>query len=455
MLKIKTNSRLVKKGDTFIAIKGINRDGHDYIEDAINRGAEEIVCEHGSFSVKTTVVNDTYKYLREYLYNNYYDKIKNMHLIGMTGTNGKTTSCYLLYQAFKKLNKKCGYIGTIGFYIDGKVRDLDNTTPEIQDMYEMLLECKKNNCEYVIMEVSSHALALGRVDTLEFDYAIFSNITDDHLDFHKTFENYIESKKKLFTMVKKDGASIINVDDENYKKIINENSRNITFGFNDSLYHLIDYKYENYNTIFTCEIDGRKEEFKTKLLGKYNIHNIMGTIIILHDLGYKIEEIKKIVETLEYPPGRMDTIKYNNSLIIVDYAHTPDAVYNVIDCVREYTKGRIYTIVGCGGDRETTKRPLMAKCATDLSDEVIITSDNPRSEDPLEIIKDMTNNLENKNYIILENRVEAIHKGIDMLKDNDVLLILGKGHEDYQIIKGVKYHHDDKECALNYIGKVK
>ena len=455
MLKIKTNSNLVEKGDTFIAIKGINRDGHDYIESAIKNGAEEIICEHGDYSVKTKVVSDTYKYLREYLYNNYYDKIKDMHLIGMTGTNGKTTSCYLLYQAFKKLNKKCGYIGTIGFYIDGKVRDLDNTTPEIQDMYEMLLECSKNNCEYVIMEVSSHALALGRVDTLEFDYAIFSNITDDHLDFHKTFENYIEAKKKLFTMVKKDGTSIINVDDENYKKIINENSRNITFGFNDSKYHLIDYKYENYNTIFTCEIDGRKEEFKTKLLGKYNIHNIMGTIIILHDLGYRIEEIKKIVETLEYPPGRMDTIKYNNSLIIVDYAHTPDAVYNVIDCVREYTKGKIYTIIGCGGDRETTKRPLMAKCATDLSDEVIITSDNPRSEDPLAIIKDMTDGLENKNYMIIENRVDAIHKGIDMLKDNDVLLILGKGHEDYQIIKGVKYHHDDKECALGYIDRVK
>ena len=177
--------------------------------------------------------------------------------------------------------------------------------------------------------------------------------------------------------------------------------------------------------------------------------------IILHDLGYRIEEIKKIVETLEYPPGRMDTIKYNNSLIIVDYAHTPDAVYNVIDCVREYTKGKIYTIVGCGGDRETTKRPLMAKCATDLSDEVIITSDNPRSEDPFAIIKDMTDGLENKNYMIIENRVEAIHKGIDMLKDNDVLLILGKGHEDYQIIKGVKYHHDDKECALGYIDRVK
>lgn len=454
MINIKTNSKLVKPGDTFIAIKGMNRDGHDYIENAIENGATNIICEYGSYSVDTVVVPDTYKFLREYLYTNYYDKIKHLHIIGMTGTNGKTTSCYLLYQALKKINKKCGYIGTIGFYIDGKVRDLDNTTPEIQDMYEMLLECAENDCDYVVMEVSSHALALGRVDTLKFDYAIFSNLTDDHLDFHKTFEHYASSKKKLFTMVNENGASIINVDDKYHSEMINKKCRNLLFGFNTSEYQILDYEYVDYKTHFNVMINGKKEKFITKLLGKYNIHNMMGVILILNDLKIDIEEIKDIVRDLNYPPGRMDTVNYNDSLIIVDYAHTPDAVLNVISCVREYSKGKIYTLVGCGGNREKTKRPLMAKCATDLSDYVIITNDNPRFEDPKDIINDMTNGLTNTNYEICEDRIEAIHKGIDMLNKSDVLLILGKGHEDYQIIGDVKHHHDDKECVLEYIDKV-
>lgn len=451
MINIKVNSKLVKPGDTFIAIKGLNRDGHDYIEDAIKNGATSIICEHGNYDVKTVIVNDTTKYLKEYLYTNYYDKIKNLHLIGMTGTNGKTTSCYLLYQSLRKLNKKCGYIGTLGFYIDEKIKDLDNTTPEIQDIYDMLLECAEKNCEYVIMEVSSHALELDRVATLKYDYAIFSNITEDHLDFHKTFENYINAKKKLFHMVKNDGASIINVDDENYEKIVNKNCRNLFFGFNDSLYQILDYEYKDYHTKFHVMINGEKQEFITKLLGKYNIHNLMGVIIILNELKIDVDEIKKIVSELEFPAGRMDTIKYRNSLIIVDYAHTPDAIYNVINCVKEYTKGKIYSIIGCGGNRDRTKRPIMARCATDLSDYVIITNDNPRDEDPKIIFEDMICNLKNTNYEIIDDRKEAIHKGIGLLNDYDVLLILGKGHENYQIIKGIKHHHDDKECVLEYI----
>ena len=454
MLNIKTNSKLVKPGDTFVAIKGLTRDGHDYIEDAIKNGATSVICEHGSYDVETVVVDDTSKFLREYLYTNYHEKIKKLKLIGMTGTNGKTTTCYLIYQALQKIGKKCGYIGTIGFYIDGKVSELDNTTPEIQDMYDMLLTCYEQNCEYVVMEVSSHALSLGRVDTLMFDYAIFSNLTEDHLDFHKTFDDYISAKNKLFNMVKDDGAAIINVDDASYEKMLNKNNRNILFGFNDSDYKVLDYKYENYKTIFNVNINGKTEEIVTKLLGKYNIHNMMSVIIILLELDVPINEIKKIVSTLEFPPGRLDTINYKDSLVIVDYAHTPDAVYNVISCVREYTEGKIYTLVGCGGNRDKTKRSIMAKIATDLSDFVIITSDNPRFEDPKDIIKDMLEGLNNTNYEVIQNRVDAIHKGIDLLNSKDVFLILGKGHEDYQIINGVKHHHDDKECATEYMNRV-
>ena len=454
MLNIRTNSKLVKPGDTFVAIKGLTRDGHDYIEDAIKNGATSIICEHGSYDVETVVVDDTSKFLREYLYTNYYEKIKKLKLIGMTGTNGKTTTCYLIYQALQKIGKKCGYIGTIGFYIDGKVSELDNTTPEIQDMYDMLLTCYEQNCEYVVMEVSSHALSLGRVDTLMFDYAIFSNLTEDHLDFHKTFDDYISAKNKLFNMVKKEGAAIINVDDSSYEKMLNKNNRNILFGFNDSNYKVLDYKYVNYKTIFNVNINGKSEEIVTKLLGKYNIHNMMSVIIILLELNIPINEIKGIVSTLEFPPGRLDTINYKDSLVIVDYAHTPDAVYNVISCVKEYAEGKIYTLVGCGGNRDKTKRPIMSKIATDLSDFVIITSDNPRFEEPKDIIKDMLEGLNNTNYEVIENRVAAIHKGIDLLNSKDVFLILGKGHEDYQIINGVKHHHDDKECATEYMNRV-
>ena len=454
MLNIKTNSKKVKKGDTFVAIKGQNCDGHDYIDDAIKNGAQTIICEKGNYSVKTVIVDNTKKFLKEYLYTNYYEQIKDIKLIGITGTNGKTTSCYLLYQALNKLNLKTAYIGTIGFYIEDKIIELERTTPELIDIYDMLLECKENNIEYVVMEVSSHALDLGRVDTLKFDYGVFTNLTRDHLDFHKTFENYKNAKSKLFKKIKKNGYGIINIDDKNYKNIINDDTNNIYYGFKNSDFKIINYKYEGFKMFFNMSINRQKYEFETNLLGKYNIYNLMGVIIILNKLGIHIEKIKDIIKNLEYPKGRMDTLKYNKSLIIVDYAHTPDAVFNVISCVKEYTKGKIYSIIGCGGNRDKNKRKLMSFYSTILSDYVIITSDNPRSEDVLSIIHDMTDNLVKNNYEVIIDRKEAIKKGIDLLNENDVLLILGKGHENYQIIGDKKYYHNDKEYVLEYIDRV-
>jgi len=454
MLNIKTNSKKIKKGDIFVAIKGRNFDGHEYIEEAIKNGAKTIICEKGNYSVKTVVVENTRLFLKEYLYTNYYEKIKDIKLIGITGTNGKTTSCYLLYQALNKVNIKTAYIGTIGFYIDHKIIELERTTPELIDIYDMLLECRKKNIEYVAMEVSSHALDLERVDTLNFDYGIFTNLTRDHLDFHESFENYAKAKSKLFKKIKKHGYGIINIDDKNYKNIINNDTNNIYYGFNKSDFKIINYKYKKFKMFFYVSINGQKYEFETNLLGKYNIYNLMSVIIVLNKLGIHIEEIIDIVKNLEYPKGRMDTTKYNNSLIIVDYAHTPDAIFNVISCVKEYTKGKIYSIIGCGGNRDKTKRKLMSFYSTILSDYVIMTSDNPRDEDPLSIISDMTNNLIKKNYEIIVDRKEAIKKGIDLISENDVLLILGKGHENYQIIGNKKYHHDDKNCVLEYIDRV-
>lgn len=456
MLNIKTNSKEVIKGDMFIAIKGLTHDGHDYIEEAIENGAETIVCEKGNYNVNTIMVSDTTKFLKEYLYTKYYNKIKNIKLIGITGTNGKTTSCYLLYQALNTFKHKTAYIGTIGFYIDNKIKDLERTTPELIDIYDMLLQCYENNVEYVVMETSSHALELGRLDTLTFDFAIFTNLTRDHLDFHKTFDNYAKAKHKLFTKINNNGYSIINIDDEHYKKIESENNNNnnIYYGFNSKNYKITKFKFKNFKTIFEVSINNKKYEFITNLIGKYNIYNLMSVIIVLHKLDYSISTIQDVVKNLEHPPGRMDTIYYNNSLIVVDYAHTPDAIFNVISSVKEYTKGKIYSIIGCGGNRDKTKRKLMTFYATILSDNVIITSDNPRFEDINNIVSDMTSNLVKTNYEVITDRKEAIIKGIGYLKKDDVLLILGKGHETYQVIGDKKYHHDDKECVLEYIDRV-
>lgn len=449
-MNIKVDSRKVKKGDTFIALKTLNNDGHKYVEDAIEKGAKKVVVEKGFYEVETLIVNDTKEYLINYLNENYYNEIKDLKLIGMTGTNGKTTTCFLLHKALNKLGVKCGYIGTIGFYIDDKIRDLNNTTPDILDMYEMLIECKEKECEYVIMEVSSHALDMRRVDGLKFDYAIFSNLTKDHLDYHKTMENYALAKQRIFLQLKEDGKAVVNADDAYKEYFILEQNNNITYGFTESDYQIIDYNINTLVSTFVVQ-NIEKTTYETKLLGKHNLYNLLVIIIILSEIGFDKEKISELISTMEAPTGRMDTIKYNTNSIIIDYAHTPDAVKNVISAVKEIATNNIYTIVGCGGNRDKTKRPEMAKIATDLSTKVIITSDNPRLENPDDIINDMIQGLDNSNYEIEENREEAIKKGIQMLSKNDILLVLGKGHETYQIIGEKKIDFDDKQKVLDII----
>lgn len=441
-MNLKVDSRKVEKGDTFIALRSVN-DGHQYIPDAIKNGAEMIICEEGIYDVPTLIVPDTRKYLIDYLKLNYYSKIEELKLIGVTGTNGKTTSCFLLYQALNKLGIKCAYIGTIGFYIDDKITDLNNTTPDILDLYEMLLRCVQDGVKYVAMEVSSHALDMCRVDGLEFDYAIFTNLTQDHLNYHKTMKKYAIAKQKLFKMLRKNGKSIVNIDDRYRRYFLSDES--ITYGFKPCKYRISKYDIMNNEAIFTVN----KDIYKIKLLGKHNVHNMLNVITVLTDMKIDRNKIKAIVSELVAPPGRMDIIHYNDKAIIVDYAHTPDAVEKIIKAVREFAKSKIYTVVGCGGNRDKTKRPIMAKIATDLSDYVIFTSDNPRHEDPNEIINDMVDTLDNTNYEIEVNREKAIKKGIQKLTNNDILLLLGKGHETYQIIGDKKIDFDDKKVVLN------
>ena len=438
---LKTNSKEIKENDIFIAIKGDKYDGHDYIEEAIKNGAIKIIAEKGKYSVETEIVPNTKEYLKNYIAK-YKEEIKDMHLIGMTGTNGKTTTCYLIYQALNKIGKKCAYIGTIGFYIDEKIKDLKNTTPGILELYEMIIEAKNKGCSYVVMEVSSHSLAQERVYGLEFDVAIISNITQDHLDYHKTMEEYAKTKSKLFDMVKNNGYTIIpnEIDYKDY--IYLEKNKNITYGEAGD-YILSDIIFKDSKTLFKLS----NIQYETSLFGKYNIYNIINVIIVLNELN--IENIPEIIKELTAPPGRMDMID-KGFKIIIDYAHTPDAVQNILMCVNEMATGNIYVVIGCGGNRDKTKRPIMAQIATSYSTKAIFTSDNPRNENVDDIINDMINDLYNSNYEIEINRKKAILKGIQKCQKDDILLILGKGHENYQIIGNEKIHFDDKEIVLEY-----
>lgn len=442
-MNIKIDSRKVRNGDTFIALRGINNDGHDYVLDAIDNGATTVIVEEGEYSVNTIVVKDTKEYLKEYLENNYYDEIKKLKLIGMTGTNGKTTTCYLIYQALNKLNKKCAYIGTLGFYLTDEQRTLNNTTPNLYELYEMLLECVSKGYEYVVMEVSSQGLAMGRVDTLIFDYVIFSNLTQDHLDYHGTIENYVLEKQKLFRMTNESFA-LINSDDK-YKDYFILDNKNITYGKTSN-----DYKISEINsTLKGSSFKLNDEEYFTKLIGEYNIYNVTVVIILLKLLN--INDIKEVIESLESPNGRMDIINYNDNTIIIDYAHTPDAVEKIITNVSKLDHNKIITLIGCGGNRDKTKRSIMGDIATKYSDYVVFTSDNPRFEKPKSILKDIVCKLDRKNYKIIVNRKKAIKKSIQMLSKNDILLLLGKGHEDYQVINGKKIPFSDKEIVIKYL----
>lgn len=447
-MNLKIDSRKVKKGDIFLALKGVNIDGHSYIDEAIRNGARKIIAEYGEYTIPYEIVDDTRAYLINYLKENIYEKIKDLCFIGVTGTNGKTTTAYLIYEALRMLNINSAYIGTIGFYLNGKEKELNNTTPDIYDLYEMILEAKEKGCTHIVMEVSSHALYYDRVETLSFDYAIFTNLTRDHLDFHKTLELYALEKQKLFKKLKPNGKAIINIDDKYSTYFTLKENQNIFYGFTNSNYKIDDYKLFLNKTIFTVK-EKENINYETTLIGKYNIYNLLACIAVLKEMGFS--NLQEIVLKLKPPIGRMDKIMYNDNIIIVDYAHTPDAVEKVLQNVNELTDGNIYTIIGCGGNRDKTKRPIMASIATKNSSYVIFTNDNPRDEEPIDIIKDMTKDIKNNNYEICLDRKEAIKKGMQLLKKNDILLVLGKGHENYQIIKGEKKYFDDKQIILEFM----
>ena len=451
MLNIKTNSKDVLPGDTFIALKNMHHDGHDYIEDAIKNGASKIVAMHGNYSVETEIVDDTRKYLEDYLYNNYYPKISEMTLIGLTGTNGKTTTCFLIYQMLNKLNIPCAYIGTIGFYYKDVKRELNNTTPEIDTLYDMLVEAYDNGIKYVVMEVSSHALKLDRIKGLKYDAVGFTNLTQDHLDFHPSFDDYRESKEKLFILTRNKKIAVINGDDPKYLSFVKEGNNNTIISKTNGDCLITSERYSHTGTDFSFNYNNNTYNTHINMVGDYNVYNYLTALLILTNLGLDINSLLELNKELSAPCGRMEIIPYKNNSIFVDYAHTPDAIKNVLDTVNKFKEGKVITICGCGGDRDRTKRPIMGHIAEENSDFVILTDDNPRTEDETKIMADILEGVKLDNHIVIYKRDEAIHKGIDMLVDKDILLILGKGHEDYQIIGTTKHHFSDQEVVKEYI----
>lgn len=450
MLNIQTDSRKIKPGDTFVAVKCEVNDGHKYIDSAIKNGATKIIVERKEkdYDVETIVVPNTREYITEYLEKNYKDIINDINLIGITGTNGKTTTAYLIYEAFNKLGIKCAYIGTIGFYLDKKIMSLPNTSVDICDTYDLLLRAYDLGYKTIVMEVSSHALANNRLKGLSFKSGLFTNLTEDHLDFHKTMENYALAKQILFKNIRENGFVLVNRDDEYSNYFILDTNKTLTFGFNDGVdYQILDYKMSNTNTIFNYKFNNDVYSIKMNMIGKYNIYNAMLAIAVLLQNGIEYNKIYQIFPSLICPPGRLEVLPYKSNSIIIDYAHTPDAIQKIIETTRPITKGNLYTIFGCTGDREREKRPVMSKIATSLSDYVIMTSDDPHGESMDQIIGDMTNNLDNKNYEVIIDRRDAIEKGISLLKDNDTLLILGKGHEEFIITKDRLIPFNDRKTV--------
>ena len=449
MINIKTNSRKVKPGDTFVAIKGFTVDGHDYIEDAIKAGATKIVCEHGSYSVETLVVPSTKEWVQKYIVDNYKDEVNKLRIIGVTGTNGKTTTCFLTYQALKKLGVNAAYMGTIGFYYGDTKYELNNTTPEILDLYSYFIEALDQGVTDVVMEVSSHSLCEKRVEGLEFSEVAFTNLTEDHLDYHKTMENYLNAKLLILKQIKKDGVVIVNNDDDYGKYFEVGNYK--TLGYSGDNYKILDYSQTDKGTLISFMADGKNYEVETNLRSKFNVYNYLTCLALLNNLGFSIDEIAEVTKSIYPPKGRCEQIAVNGGEAVIDYAHTPDAVDKIISAFLENKKGKVITIVGCGGDRDPLKRPIMGNIASEKSDYVIFTSDNPRTEDPKAILDDIIKGVRKDNYEVEIDRPTAIRKGLDMIGKNDVLLILGKGHEDYQIIGHTKHHLDDAEEVRKYL----
>ena len=455
------DSRKVIEGTLFFAVKGTQSDGHDYIDMAVEKGAKAIVCER-----LPNILNENVTYIRvansAYVLgmsasNFYGNPSKSLKLTGVTGTNGKTTIATLLYRLFTEAGYACGLLSTIENIIDREVIPATHTTPDPIELNALLRKMVERGCEYAFMEVSSHAIDQNRIAGLHFAGGIFTNLTHDHLDYHKTMANYRNAKKKFFDDLPATAFALTNLDDKNGAVML-QNTRAKKLSY--ALKHDADFK----GVVLESHFDGmlmkvNEREMFTRLVGGFNASNILAIYGAALSLGFDQDELLVEISKLQGANGRFDMVHSDCGVVgIVDYAHTPDALENVLKTINE-VKGQLptancqlLTVVGCGGNRDTSKRPEMAAIAVKLSDKVILTSDNPRDEDPDEIIRQMKEGLSEddmRKTLSITDRREAIRTAVALSKKGDIILLAGKGHEDYQIIKGVKRHFDDKEELTN------
>lgn len=450
---VNIDSRRIKAGHLFVAIRGTQVDGHQFIDKAIELGADAVLCEelpeklsrHVTY-VQVESTEDAVGKVATLFYGNPSHKLK---LVGVTGTNGKTTIATLLYNMFRKFGYKVGLLSTVCNYIDDVEVPADHTTPDPIELNELLAKMVEAGCEYAFMECSSHAIHQKRIGGLKFAGGLFTNLTRDHLDYHKTFENYRNAKKAFFDGLPKDAFAITNADDKN-GMIMVQNTKATVKTY--SIRSMADFRARILECHFEgmyLEIDGR--EVGVQFIGKFNVSNLLAVYGAAIMLGKKPEDILLVLSTLHSVSGRLEPIHSPEGFTaIVDYAHTPDALANVLNAIHEVLdgKGHVITVCGAGGNRDKGKRPLMAQEAVRQSDKVIITSDNPRFEDPQEIINEMLaglNEQQMRKVISIVDRKEAIRTACMMAQKGDVVLVAGKGHENYQEIKGVKHHFDDKE----------
>lgn len=452
VLDMTFDSRKVREGSLFVAVKGTQSDGHDFIGRVIEQGAVAIICEK-----MPPLLNDSVTYIRvqdsafalSQVAANYYDNpSEKLNLIGVTGTNGKTTTVTLLFQLFRSLGHSCGLLSTVKNQINDQVIPSTHTTPDPIQLNALLSAMVEDGCSYCFMEVSSHAVVQKRVSGLTFSGGIFTNITHDHLDYHKTFEEYIKAKKAFFDALPSAAFALVNEDDRNAKVMVqNTKARKYTYG----LRSMADYKcklMENQFSGLLLNLDGH--EVLCRLVGSFNAYNLTAVYAAAILLDQSKSEVLRLISLLSPVEGRFDFISSSSQVIgIIDYAHTPDALQSVLSTIHDVRSGhgRVITVVGCGGDRDAEKRPAMARIAVELSDRVILTSDNPRSEEPTAIIQQMEKGVpmaEARKALSIADRKEAIKTAVALAQPGDVILVAGKGHEKYQEIRGQRFPFDDK-----------
>ena len=458
---VNIDSRKIEKGHLFVAIKGTQTDGHRFIPKALELGAVAVLCEdlpeEPNSAVTYVQVASTEAAVGPVATVFYGEPSQHLKLVGVTGTNGKTTIATLLYNMFRKFGHKCGLLSTVCNYIEGEAIPADHTTPDPIELNKLLHQMVEAGCEYAFMECSSHAIAQKRIGGLKFAGGLFTNLTRDHLDYHKTFENYRDAKKAFFDGLSKEAFAITNADDKNGSVMVQNCKAQVkTY----SVQRMADFRAR----IIECHFEGmyleiNGQEVGVQFIGKFNVSNLLAVYGAAVMLGKKPEDILVVLSTLKSVAGRLEPIRSEEGVTaVVDYAHTPDALENVLNAIHEVMEGKqgkIITVCGAGGNRDKGKRPLMAQEAVKQSDRVIITSDNPRFEEPQDIINDMLAGLDQKQMkkvVSIVDRKEAIRTACMMAEKGDVILIAGKGHEDYQEIKGVKHHFDDREVVREIFG---